>query len=274
MTTEPVRAGSDWLELREPADAAARSPELVEILRPSLPTAGLVIHDLGCGTGSMARWLAGQLDGPQRWVLHDRDTDLLEHAAAHPPDRAADGTAVSVETRIDDVTRLDPGEFSGVSLITASALLDMFTEDELGRFVTVCAAAGCPVLITLSVVGRVELSPADPFDRTVMDAFNAHQRRRTTDGRLLGPDAAGAAADAFRERGLEVALRPSPWRLDPDRSALAAAWFAGWVQAACAQAPELGEVAEPYTARRLAGVAAGAASVVVHHLDLLALPRR
>ena len=102
----PVRAGSDWLELREPADAAARSPELVEILRPSLPTAGLVIHDLGCGTGSMARWLSGQLDGPQRWVLHDRDAELLEQAAAHPPARAADGAAVSVETRIDDVTRL------------------------------------------------------------------------------------------------------------------------------------------------------------------------
>jgi hypothetical protein len=274
MATERVRTGSDWLALREPADAAARSPELVEVLRAHLPTDGLVIHDLGCGTGSMARWLAGQLDGPQRWVLHDRDAELLKHAAANPPARAADGAAVSVETRLDDVTQLDPGELAGVSLITASALLDMFSEEELGRFVTICAGAGCPVLITLSVVGRVELSPADPFDRRVMDAFNAHQRRRTTDGRLLGPDAAGAAADAFRERGLEVVVRPSPWRLGPDRSGLAAAWFTGWVDAACERAPELAGVAGPYAAQRLAAVAAGSGSVTVHHLDLLALARR
>src|SRR5512144_2520459 len=85
MTTEHSRAGSGWLVLREPADAAARSEELVEILRPSLPTDGMVIHDLGCGTGSMARWLAPRLSGPQRWVLQDRDAELLEHVTANPP---------------------------------------------------------------------------------------------------------------------------------------------------------------------------------------------
>ena len=99
MTTEPVRASSDWLALREPADAAARSVELVDMLRPYLPNDPLEIHDLGCGTGSMARWLAGQLPGPQKWVLHDRDAELLEVAAASPPAQAADGTAVTVETR-------------------------------------------------------------------------------------------------------------------------------------------------------------------------------
>ena len=162
MTTEPVRAGSGWLALREPADAAARSAELVEILRPHLPTDGMLIHDLGCGTGSMARWLAPQLSGPQRWVLHDRDAELLEHAATNPPARSADGAAVTVETRLDDITRLDPADLAGVSLVTASALLDMFTSDELDRFVAGCAAAGCPVLVTLSVVGQVELTPLTP----------------------------------------------------------------------------------------------------------------
>ena len=211
MTTEPVRAGSGWLALREPADAAARSAELVEILRPHLPTERTwSIHDLGCGTGSMARWLAPQLSGPQRWVLHDRDAELLEHAATSPPPRSADGAAVTVETRLDDITRLGPGDLAGVSLITASALLDMFTDEELDRFVAGCAGAGCPVLVTLSVVGHVELAPAHPFDRQVMDAFNAHQRRRTAGGRLLGPDAAGAAAAAFRRRGLEVIAATEP----------------------------------------------------------------
>ena len=184
MTTEPVRAGSGWLALREPADAAARSAELVEILRPNLPTKGMVVHDLGCGTGSMARWLAPQLSGPQRWVLHDRDAELLERAATNPPARSADGAAVTVETRLDDITRLDPGDLAGVSLITASALLDMFTSDEVDRFVAGCVAAGCPVLVTLSVVGQVELTPAHPLrparDGCVQRAPAAPYRRRTS----------------------------------------------------------------------------------------------
>lgn len=113
MTTEHVRAGSAWLALREPADAAARSRELVEMLRPSLPTGGLVIHDLGSGTGSMARWLAPQLGGPQSWVLHDRDAELLEQAAVNSPARFAGRAEITVSTRLGDVTLLDPGELAG-----------------------------------------------------------------------------------------------------------------------------------------------------------------
>lgn len=273
MTTEHVRAGAEWLALREPADAAARSRELVEILRPLLPTDGSVIHDLGCGTGSMARWLARRLTGPQRWVLHDRDAELLERAAANPPAKGAADAAVTVETRLDDITRLGPRDLDGASLITASALLDMFTAEELGRFVTICGAAGCPVLITLSVVGEVELAPADPVDRQVMAAFNAHQRRRTADGRLLGPDAAGAAVDAFEQLGLEVLVRPSPWRLGPQHSDLAAMWLTGWIAAACEQSPELAEPAGAYATRRLDAAVAGSAAITVHHQDLLALPK-
>jgi SAM-dependent methyltransferase len=272
MTTEPVRAGSDWLALREPSDAAARAVELVEELRPGLPVHGAEIHDLGCGTGSMARWLAARLTGPQHWVLYDRDDELLALAAADPPGAAADGATVTVETRRRDITRLNPEEVTGADLVTASALLDMLTADELERLVATCAAAGCPVLITLSVIGRVDLAPADPLDHRVMDAFNAHQRRATSTGRLLGPDAARAAEDCFRRLGHDVVVRPSPWRLGPDRSELATEWFIGWLGAACEQRPELREAAEQYRRRRLSEAAAGSLSVTVHHRDLLARP--
>ena len=73
------------------------------------------------------------------------------------------------------------------------------------------------MLLALSVVGRVELAPADPLDSRVAAAFDAHQRRMTADGRLLGPDAVAAAADGFRRRGAEVLVRPSPWRLGAAR---------------------------------------------------------
>ena len=85
MTTGPVRASSEWLRLREPADAAARASELVEKVRSYLPThGGATIHDLGCGAGSMARWLAVRLPGPQHWVMYDRDDELLTRGGSAP----------------------------------------------------------------------------------------------------------------------------------------------------------------------------------------------
>jgi hypothetical protein len=271
MASEPVRASSDWLALREPADAAARSLELVADLRWLVAArSALVIHDLGCGTGSMARWLAPQLAGPQHWVLHDRDAELLDHAAAHAPPRTADGADVRVETRLADITRLDPDELKGADVVTASALLDMMSEAELDRFVRSCAGAGCPVLVTLSVVGRVELLPPHQLDAEIGDAFNAHQRRTTRAATLLGPDAAGRAVDRFTELGLDVTVHPSPWRLGPDQSVLAAEWLAGWVAAATEQRPALVGSAAPYLRLRLDQAATGTLSVTVHHEDLLA----
>jgi hypothetical protein len=274
MTTGPARATFDWLRLREPADAAARASELVDTVRSYLPThGGSTIHDLGCGTGSMARWLAVRLPGPQHWVMYDRDDELLTLAAADSPGSAADGAPVTTDTRRRDVTRMELGELAGATLITASALLDMMTAEELERLVATCAGAECPVLIALSVTGGVEMTPAEPFDQSVTDAFNSHQRRTTIAGKLLGPDAVDAAVDGFTRLGLEVVVRPRPWRLGPERAALAAAWFTGWLAAACEQGPELREQAPAYARRRLAEASAGHLSVNVHHQDLLVRPR-
>lgn len=272
MTLEPIRVPSAWLDLREGADAAARARELVGQLRRHLPAAGdLVIHDLACGTGAMGRWLAPRLPGRQRWVLHDRDADLLGVAASTPP-RAGDGAPVDLEVRHADITRLQAGDLAGADLVTASALLDLLTADELRELIDVCTAAGCPALLTLSVVGRIELTPADPLDARVAAAFDAHQRRMTARGRLLGPDAVAAAVQGFRRAGSEVLVRPSPWRLAASQAALAAEWLAGWVGAACEQEPGLAAATELYTRRRLAAARAGRLVVRVGHADLLALP--
>ncbi|HXO09260.1 MAG TPA: class I SAM-dependent methyltransferase [Solirubrobacteraceae bacterium] len=272
MTNDRVRVSERWLALREPADAAAHARDLVERLALEPPGSGRwLIHDLGCGTGAMGRWLAPLLPRPQHWVLHDRDADLLEIAKAERPGPAADGAAVTVETRNSDIVRLRPGDLAGATLITASALLDMLTEDELSALVTACAGAGCPVLLTLSVVGRVSLAPPDPLDRRVAAAFDGHQCRDTERGRLLGPDAVAAAVEQFEWLGDEVLIRASPWRLGSSQADLALEWFTGWVRAAGEQ--EIGLATDAYVRRRLAQLAAGRLAVTVEHADLLALPR-
>lgn len=273
MTVEQIRVSSEWLDRREPADAAARARDLAEHVRQLLPDAGrLVVHDLACGSGSMGRWLAPLLPGSQLWVMHDRDPHLLEAAAANPPGPAADGAEVVVETQLSDITRLCPEDLAGATLITASALLDLMTGDELGRLVDLCAAVGCPVLLTLSVVGRIALAPADPLDRCVAAAFDAHQRRTTVGGRLLGPDAVAAAAERFRRLRADVLVRPSPWRLGADDADLAAEWLTGWLDAACDWKPNLAAGIDAYARRRLAQARAGQLAVTVDHADLLVLP--
>ncbi|MYT15450.1 hypothetical protein YWIDRAFT_04907 [Streptomyces sp. SceaMP-e96] len=272
-----------WLELRERADAAARAPELLHPLRawlaertaPAGPPGsphGLVIRDLGCGIGSMGRWLAVRLPGPQQWILHDLDPALLELAGARMPVTADDGTPVAATTARGDLAALTADDFAGTSLVTASALLDLLTRDEVEDLAEACVGAGTPALLALSVAGRVELSPSDPFDAEITDAFNDHQRRTDQGRALLGPDAVAAAVAAFERRGATVLVQSSPWRLGCAESALTAEWVRGWVGAAHAQRPELAPEAVAYLRRRLEECAAGELTVAVHHTDLLALP--
>ncbi|WP_223180101.1 SAM-dependent methyltransferase [Streptomyces griseicoloratus] len=268
------RYAPEWLRLREGADARARARDPLGPLRArvSMPPGradGLVVHDLGCGTGSMGRWLAPLLDGPQHWVLHDRDPYLLHFAAAASPRSAADGSRVTVETRRSDIAHLTPDSLAGASLVTASALLDVLTADEAGTLAAACAGAGCPALLTLSVTGRVELGPSHPLDGEITEAFNDHQRRSG----LLGPDAVAVVAEAFAGHGATVRTHPSPWRLGPGEAALTAQWLRGWVGAAVEQRPALRERADRYLTERLAACAAGELRVVVRHSDLLALCR-
>jgi hypothetical protein len=189
-------------------------------------------------------------------VVHDRDPDLLELAVAGAPE------GVSVEARRSDVTRLAPEDLAGADAVVASALLDLLTGDELGAMLRACR--GLPMLLALTVVGRVALTPADPHDACIAAAFNAHQRR----GGRLGPDAAAAAV---RELGdTECVVRPSPWCLGADDAELTAEWLEGWVGAACEHEPGL--AAREYLSRRLAQAAAGELAVTVEHADLLVLP--
>lgn len=210
----------------------------------------------------MGRWLAGRLPGPQHWVLHDRDAALLEVATV--AGATADGSPVTFETHLDELAGLRAGDLAGTSLVTASALLDLLTAEEVDGLAAACADAGCPALLTLSVSDKVEFTPAEALDAEFAAAFNDHQRR---DGRL-GPDAIRAATAAFERHGMTVSSHPSPWRLGTEQAALTGEWLRGWVAAACEQRPELVGEAPGYLRRRLA---ATDGKVVVGHTDLLAV---
>ena len=238
MTVEAIRVSPSWLDLRERADAAARSRELVAQLR-AVPDRWL-IHDLACGGGSMGRWLAPLLPGPQHWVLHDRDADLLAVAALDVPRAARDGARVRVETRLSDITKLGQHDFAGATLVTASALLDLLTGDELAALIHACAEAGCPVLFTLSVTGRVALLPADPLDARVGGRIRRAPAPHDAARAPARPGRGGSGCRGFPQDGEpRSSSDPSPWRLGATESDLAVEWLTGWVDAACEHEPAL-----------------------------------
>ncbi|WP_394551819.1 SAM-dependent methyltransferase [Agromyces sp. MMS24-JH15] len=270
--SEVIEVSSEWLALREPEDARARSRELARAAADRLGPGPIAVHDLGSGTGSMMRWLAPLLPGPQTWVLHDWNPGLVERAAdgGVPVDR--DGRPVRVAIRSEELSHLEPGDLEGASLVTASALLDVLTLDEIRAIARACVAVGCPALLSLSVTGRVHLGPADARDDLFAAAFNAHQQRRVDGRALAGPSAVADARRLFVEAGWNAREETTFWRLgrhDPD---LLAQWFDGWLGAAVEQRADFEVPAAAYRALRASHLRQGVLTATVVHTDLLVWP--
>jgi hypothetical protein len=271
--SEVLEVSSDWLAVRETEDAAARSTALADAAASLLRPGPVTVHDLGSGTGSMARWLAPRLPGPQTWVLHDWNADLAAQAAALGVPRDREGRAVTLRSSVEPLDELTAADLAGASLVTASALLDVLTAEEAHAIVGACVASRTPTLFSLSVTGEVALRPRHALDRRVADAFNAHQRREVDGRRLLGPYAGRIVGGLFRLSGWNVRRALTTWRLSDRDPRLLAEWFEGWIAAAEEQDPRLAREAAPYRRLRRAQAARGGLSAVVYHLDLLAWPR-
>ncbi len=271
--SEIIRVSSDWLALREEEDARARSRELALAAADGLGPGPTVVHDLGSGTGSMMRWLAPILPGPQTWVLHDWNPDLIERAGDGAAPRDREGRPVTIEARGGELGALRPDDLDGASLVTASALLDVLTSEEVHAIVRACVAAGCPVLLSLSVTGDVELEPGDPRDGLFEASFNAHQRRMLNGRRLLGRYGVAIARGLFLEAGWRVRPVETRWRLGDHDPHLLGQWLGGWIDAALEQQPELQAEGAAYRELRSAQLLRGGLSASVVHTDLLARPR-
>lgn len=265
-----------WLALREPADHRARNALLARRLASHFQDRpGLTVVDLGCGTGSTARALAGLLPGPQRWRLVDHDEGHLARAVerlATATDR--DGRSIACEAvRADLAPEVAPALLDGADLVTTSAFFDLVTRGFLERLVAAVADRGAALYAALTVDGRLDCEPADPLDRQVFDAFNAHMSGDKGFGPALGAKASEAAVHILRNRGFRVETGRSDWEIDASREpALARDLLEGWIGAAGETGLVEPGALDRWARRRRAEVAAGTARFGVGHLDVLAVP--
>jgi SAM-dependent methyltransferase len=261
---------SDWLALREPADTAARSFGLTRKLAGTLgDRVPLRVVDLGAGTGANVRYLAHRLPRPQHWLLVDRDPLLLEQARRST-------AAAFVETRDMDLGPLDDtGIFSGRHLVTASALLDLVSEEWLRSLASHTCAAGAAALFALTYDGRFECSPAEPEDDSVRALFNRHQTSSNKGfGVAAGPGATACAERAFAAIGYQVERENSDWILGADARDLQRELIVGWAAAAAEMVPEQSATIADWSRRRVAYVDAGRSRITVGHQDLAAWQSR
>jgi hypothetical protein len=250
---------ADWLDLREPIDAASRSMRLTRDVAAILPRYRAIdILDLGAGTGANVRYLAGKLPLPQRWMLVDRDERLLSRASKAWASRCLD-----LKHAV-----LDASLFSGRALVTASALLDLASEAWLQALVARCREAGAAVLFALTYDGRMDFAPAELEDEAMCELVNQHQRTDKGLGPAEGPAAVARASELFTAAGYYVEREASDWELTPESHELQRQLIAGWADAAVATAPDQSAAVADWRARRIAHVDAGRSQLIVGHKDL------
>ncbi|MBY0331151.1 MAG: class I SAM-dependent methyltransferase [Acetobacteraceae bacterium] len=217
----------DWLALREPYDALARSEALAAALIARLPARPRLI-DLGAGTGSLLRWLAPRIGRAQAWTLVDSDRALMEEAfdtiagraeaiglKATMPNRRtllvhARGGAWRVEALHADLAEAPRNlPLQGADAVLCSALCDLVSAAWIERM---AAALRVPFYAALSVDGRDRFWPPHPADGAVARAFRRDQARdKGFGGPALGPAAPAAIARAFAARGFMVRSAASDW---------------------------------------------------------------
>ena len=290
----------DWLDLREPFDAMARSQALADALLASLPARPRFL-DLGAGTGSLLRWIAPRLGRAQAWTLVDADRELLEAAFDTIADRAeaightvsfpnkrtllvhAPGGAWRVETIVADLAEAPRGlPLANADAVVCSALADLVSRPWLERL---AAALRVPFYAGLCVDGRERFLPPHPADHVVAAGFRRDQSRdKGFGGAALGARAPGVIAEVFGAHGFAVASAPSDWAVRgrgpspmPGMGEAAGRFLAelvmGHAEAARRQDRRGDRRIEAWMEARLDQVAGRNLAARIGHRDLLALPK-
>lgn len=251
-----------WLDLREPADHAARDAGLLQKATAYVDAGGrnLSVVDLGCGTGSTLRAFSHSA-AQWRWTLLDNDPLLLTEATSRH------GGDMQLECVKADLSEPSPELFAGARLVTASALLDLVSASFLQRLVSSLENTGCGFYTALNYDGRCTWHQAHEADAGVVHAFNSHQRRDKGFGPALGPVAEGVLRDILQTSGFRVFAARSPWQLGADSAELQRQFVIG-VAAAAGETGLLDRaIVEDWRAYRLEHADRGC---VVGHWDMLA----
>jgi SAM-dependent methyltransferase len=260
---------AEWLTLREPYDARARNPEVLDAVATFLkPLPSVRVVDLACGTGSTLRTLSPRLPARQHWDLVDNDPGLLTYAKATSVAKDIDVRFMPLDLNHD----LEAALAGEIDLVATSALLDLVSAAWLDRLALALAARSIPFYAALSYDGRTGFTPSDLFDAPVVAGMNAHQTTDKGFGPALGLAAAPCMIARFEALGYSVVHGAADWVMGPEDRSIQAEILAGWAGASA----EMGALpladATAWLTRRRAAIDAGCSSLRIGHIDFFAIP--
>ena len=264
----------EWLNLREASDHRARDKNLlknaVDWLN-NLQTKERVIVDLGSGTGSTIRCLqrfTTQLPSIQ-WRLVDNDPEVLAEAI----DRHSND--YSVESFLVDLSETQKLPLDSVSMITASALFDLVSENFIQELCQLVKGKNDyrPVGLysALNYDGCIKWTPSHPLDAAILVNFNTDQRRDKGFGPALGPDASDFLQSQFNVTKFQCLSANSPWLLDSGDYLITESLINGISEVALQTDGLTNSDVLSWKAFRIKNIRTG--SCFLGHTDILVLPQ-
>ena len=261
------RFSIDWLDLREPADFAARNKPLADQAVQWLhceQTMAPVIVDLGSGTGSNLRALTKLGAKGCIWRLVDNDPLLLNEVLRRHAQQEA------LEDHETDLCNVGELPLGGIRLLTASALFDLVSAPIVDALISKLKGSNCAFYAALNYDGQTQWSPPHPLDNAVLEAFNQDQLRDKGLGQSLGPQAPAYLKQRLEASGFIVHSAESPWRLNGTQAELVTGLVEGIHDAVSEGYGFSAEELDEWKRFRLSHIKSG--NCIVGHVDVLGLP--
>lgn len=248
-----------YLDAKRALDDRSLNRDVLDAFAAELP-ADPTILEVGAGTATMVERLVewGVVDGG-RWVA----VDAHEAALSAGRDRIGDRVgAVDVTYRVADAFELAAEAAEANERFDAVVGCAFFDVVDAAPAVDALSAVAPLSYAPITYDGETTLTPADPADDAVLEAYHRHMRDR----RPGGPDGARALADAAASI---VASGASAWRIEPPYSPGDRTVLAHLLDTIESAVGEVGHDASDWAARRRAAMAADELSYRAANRDLL-----
>jgi hypothetical protein len=217
-----------WLNSRENYDRNARSRKVRDVFFAEVGEDHLKLADLGCGTGSNALHLSEALSSRHaEFHLVEREAFLLEEARR----RIKEKNAGRYEEQ-NEVVYLQKGDYRHafyfynelasefmrrkveLHAVCASAVFDLFTENEFNNLITDLKSRNTPLYGTLNYCGT-EYSPSSGMDKKFVNLYESHMSRMQHKGHPMGNRTMTCIMDALSpENGWHLTVSNSDWILE------------------------------------------------------------